>query len=157
MKRRFVPEAGELQHRPGRDQELENTPSVSLRSEVESLAEDASEVPDESEDAAAFTVIHDKQDSGPDVSSGSTDSAPVDSGLRSNTSNDSAVSSSSALPSSAVEEVAPTAAPENKSLDQSAKLAPPQNGDAAITAAWQLLGEAESEEESGAAQSPVIQ
>ena len=84
MKRRFVPEAGELQHRPGRDQELENTPSVSLRSEVESLAEDASEVPDESEDAAAFTVIHDKQDSGPDVSSGSTDSAPVDSGLRSN-------------------------------------------------------------------------
>ena len=132
-------------------QELEDTPSASLQSEVESPAEDGDEVTDESADAATPMEVHDNQYSNANVTSRSTDSAPVDSGLSSSTSTD------SALPSSAVEEVAPTAERENESVDQSAKPGPPQNGDAAIAAAWQISGEAESEDDSGAAPSPVIQ
>lgn len=132
-------------------QELEDTPSALLQSEVESPAEDANEVTDRSADVAAPTEEYENHDSSTDVTSGSTDSAPVDSGLGGSARTD------SALPSSAVEEVAPTAERENESLDQTAKPGPPQNGDAAIPAPWQMSGKAESEDESGAAQSSVIQ
>jgi hypothetical protein len=49
----------------------------------------------------------------------------------------------------------PATEPQNESLDQSATVAPPQNSDAAAPAAWPITGEAESEDESGAAPSPL--
>jgi hypothetical protein len=132
-------------------QELEETPSALLRSEIEPSGEDGDEVIDQSEDAATPLQGHDNQYSSTDVTSGATNPAPVDSGLGCSTGTD------SPLPSFSGEEPAPTAARENESLDQSAKPGPEQIGGAAISTAWQISGEAESENDSDTAQPPVIQ
>ena len=132
-------------------QELEETPSALLRSEVEPSAEDGDEVIDQSADAATPMERHDNQYSSTDVTSGSTNPAPVDSGLGCSTGTD------RPLPSFAGKGVALAAARENESLDQSAKPGPAQNGDAAMPAAWQISGEAESENDSDTAQPPVVQ
>jgi hypothetical protein len=130
-------------------QELADMASSSAQPEEIATGESADDVADDSSDAVTRTEADDNQNHGTDARIASTDSTMVDSEIGSSTGSD------SALVASAVEEVAPTTEPQNECLNQSVTAAPSQNSEASASAEWQITGEAESEDESGAA--PVIQ
>ena len=130
-------------------QELKDMAPSSLEPEDKPLGQDDGEVADDSSDAGTPTEEDDDQDSTAGVTTASTDAAAVDSEPVSSTVGD------SALPASAVEEVEPTTEGRNESLDQSVTAGSPQSSVAIAPEAWQISGEAESEEEGGAV--PVIQ
>ena len=128
-------------------QELEDTASLLVQPEDKAVGEDA----DQAADDATPMEECDNQCSSTEVTAGSTDSTQIDSAADSRTSTD------STLPSLAAEEVTPTAEPENENLDQSATTLPPQDSAAVAPDISQMWDEGKSENESGAAQPPVIQ
>jgi hypothetical protein len=128
-------------------QELEDTASLLVQPEDNAVGEEA----DRAADDATSMEECDNQDSSTEVTAGSTESTQIDSAA------DSSASIDSTLPSLAAEEVAPTAEPENENLDQSATALPPPDNAVVVPDVSQIWDEAESENQSGAAQPPVIQ